>query len=56
MTSELESQKGPCSYMVDTWASKEFLYLYFGVHYGTIAVLGPFGVLIACKKPTGIST
>ena len=29
--------------MVDTWALKEFLSLYFGVYVGTMVVLGPFG-------------
>ena len=35
--------KGPCNYMVDTWALKGVLNLSFGVLVGTIVILGPFG-------------
>ena len=46
--------KGPCSYMVGTWALKEFLYLYFGVYVGTRMVLGPFGQYLRTLIPKTI--
>ena len=39
----LQSPKGPCSHVVDTWASKGFLYPCFVVYVGTTKVLEPFG-------------
>ena len=37
------SPKGPCRYMVGTWALKGLLYHDFGAYVCTIVVLGPFG-------------
>ena len=39
--------KGPCRYMVYTWASKGCLYAYFGLFVHTRILPGPVGI---CAK------
>ena len=44
MTNGPPYPKGPCRYMVDTWAVKGLLYHDFGAYVCTTVVLGPFGI------------
>ena len=48
--------KGPCKFMVHTWALKGFPYPYFEVHLCTILILGPCGSLRVQEASQGDQT